>query len=102
MAQNPSTGLFKKTTGQLVAWTVQEETGASGNLEVMDIYRRKGYAELVTLKQASKIGADVTGYVDRENKASLEFMTKNGVQWVDDVKYLTVCPKSLPRLLGHL
>lgn len=98
VAHNPSTGLFDKATGELVAWTMQDETGAPGNLGVVEKYRRNGYGELVCLMQYTKMGKDITGLVANENKASIEFMTKNGVQWVDNAKRMIIGPK----VLGHL
>lgn len=101
VAHNPSTGLFNKENGELVAWNVQHETGAAGTLEVIEKYRRKGFGELVTLKQGEKMGKDITGYVSHSNTASINLMTTNGVQWVGNAIYLRVQPKSV-KLIAHL
>jgi len=110
IAQNPSTGLFEKNTGKLVAWTTLHETGASGNVVVDEKYRRQGFAELVVLVQNAKIkkaGYASCGHSIVDNYGMQQLLTNLGSKIVDNHVLITVRrkePQSMvsQSLRGHL
>lgn len=108
VAQNPSTGLFNKETGELVAWNVMHDTGVTGHLFVDDRYRRKRFAEIVALAQRMKIKkqrCDAIGFIVHENKAALTFSNHMENKWIGNVSWIGIRPKQ-PRksgaMWGHL
>lgn len=110
IAHNPSVGLFNKDTGELVAWTLMLETGASGSLVVLEKFRRKGFGESVTAelfrKMRKVIGKDITGHVGHQNMPSLELVKRfKGKQWIDNNSWIGIRPQQplkIVPLWGHL
>lgn len=108
ITQNPSTGLFSKETGELVAWVIMHETGAGGNFLVIDKYRRNGLGLVVAIAQGAKIrklGYDRIGFISHQNKASLELFKNFGSQFIGNVSWIGIRPKqhsNVVALWGHL
>lgn len=108
VAQNPSSGLFNKDTGELVAWVLMLETGAGGHLFIDNKFRRKNFAKLLTFAQRIKIKKlqnDVVGFIAHQNKTSQQLSESVGNQRLDNVSWIGIRPKP-PRidvpLWGHL
>lgn len=110
IAQNPSTGLFNKKTGELVAHVMMFETGTAGNLFVEEKYRRKGFGEAVTsvqhLKMRRQLGCDIIGHIAHQNNASFQLFNKiyKG-QWIDNNSWIGILPKEPQKVVplwGHL
>lgn len=51
---NPSTGLYRKDDGELIAWCIMHESGDQGALEVVEKYRNKKIGSGVLWQQVLK------------------------------------------------
>lgn len=105
---NPSTGIYKDD-GELIAWTIFLETGAMGNLQVKDAYKRKDFATIVTSLQylkLIKLGRVQFGHIVHQNDASFNFTTKkHGGKWIGNNSWIGIKKKEkteLAPLWGHL
>ena len=108
VTMNPCTGIYKDD-GELIAWSILLETGAMGNLQVKEEYKRKDFATLVSQLQYLKVlkmGRASIGHIVHENDASFNFNTKrNSAIWIGNNSWIGVKKKSKSELLplwGHL
>lgn len=108
ITMNPSTGLYKND-GELIAWVIFLETGASGNLQVKKEYYRKSFGSIVSILQYCKVvksGRCFYGHVVHQNDASFNFSVNNyKCQWIGNNSWIGVKKRDkteLSPLWGHL
>lgn len=92
--ENPSTGLFDSKTGELAAWCIQLETGAVGNLQVIEKYYRRGLGESTVTEQKLKVSrelnCEIIGHTAHQNAASIGLSRKFGSMWIDNCSWIGV------------
>ncbi|KAG5676875.1 hypothetical protein PVAND_006681 [Polypedilum vanderplanki] len=89
---NPTTGLFKNN-GELVAWCMQHEIGALGNLYVKEEFLRRNFAMQILPLQALKIydqNEPIFGDVLHHNYKSFNLMNKFKHEWLDNISWIGV------------
>jgi hypothetical protein len=83
---NPTTALVDDSSGNLVAWCIQHESGEIGLLQVDAKHRLMGLGRSVFLRQMLKMvecGKIVYGHVHDINAASVKLIESvGGVEWV--------------------
>jgi hypothetical protein len=98
LANNPALGLFNKENDNPVAWIVKREYGTIGNLHVLDEYRGKGLAAIISImfsKEVAKMGYDSVVSIFLDNLPSKKIFEKLNFQKIDQNCRLQVCAKPL-------
>ncbi|NIR48459.1 GNAT family N-acetyltransferase [candidate division KSB1 bacterium] len=75
--RGPSAGIYAED--RLVAWAMTQDDGGIGFLQVLDDYRRKGYAYEIMLSLIAKIreqGKIPFAYIEEENIPAINLVTK--------------------------
>lgn len=86
---NGGYGVFLKSNGALVAWTVRNLLGL-GILQTLDTYKRRGYGSLITKVLSKEIGTeglDPMGSVLKSNISSQRMFKSIGFEILDSVTF---------------
>jgi len=100
--QNPSTGIFSRETGELIAWCLMLETGCMGHLKVDKKYEGKNFGSIAYFAQIVKMVKDLNldpiGYTVHQNSRSFSLgTTKWFQQWIANYTFVGVRRKDPSR-----
>lgn len=87
---NNSYGVFLKSDGSLVCWMLMNHMGQLGVLQTVPVYKRKGYAMLLTKimsKEIAEEGQNPSTVIVRGNVASESMFAKLGFHSIDVCTY---------------
>ncbi len=94
--RSASFGLFKKDTGELMAWVMQAHYGAIGLLYTKESVRRRGYAKILVkliAQEFAKMSIQPYAMIMASNVKSISLFHSIGFRYITPMKYIMVCKK---------